>query len=64
MSLLQCNNCGLIIESGLDSVTRHVFDECEAITVENINNQYSVRTMPYMNFSVIEDFTETKKPDK
>ena len=59
---LQCNHCGLIIESGLSTVGDHISNTCEAIYMKPINDTYSIRVIPKPSFTPIEDdFTKDDK---
>ncbi len=57
---LKCNNCGEVIESGIANIRDHTFDNCKAITVEKINDTFSVKHMPFTNTTVIDGNEKNK----
>lgn len=51
---LKCDNCGEILERGLENITKHTY-ECKAAVTTNINDTYSYTTYPYFSATPIKE---------
>jgi hypothetical protein len=55
-----CDHCGEIVESGLENILKHQFEECKAIYTKPIKAEtangfsFSMKVMPYLSLTPIE----------